>query len=217
MADALRLYDYWRSSSAYRVRIALNLKGLAYTQVPVHLLRDGGEQNSPDYRALNPLGLVPALVHGERVVVQSLAICEYLEEAFDVPALLPGDAVGRARVRGIVQTVCSEVQPLNNLSVMQFLKGDMGLDDGKYLAWYGHWIDRGFSAIEAWLGDDASGAFCHGDSPSLADCYLVPQVYNAERFDCDLEPYRRIREITARCRALKAFTAAAPENQPDAC
>ena len=216
MADTLQLYDYWRSSSAYRVRIALNLKGLAYRQVPVHLVRDGGQQNTPSYRALNPLGLVPALLHGERVVVQSLAICEYLEEAFNTPPLLPRDPAGRARVRGMVQTICSEVQPLNNLSVMQFLKNEMGLDDGEYRDWYAHWIGRGFRALETWLADDASGGFCHGDTPTLADCFLVPQVYNAERFECDLEPYPRIREIAARCRSLTAFAAAAPEQQADA-
>ena len=216
MVDSLQLYDYWRSSSAYRVRIALNLKGLAYRQVPVHLVRDGGQQNSPAYRALNPLGLVPALLHGERVIVQSLAICEYLEEAFNTPPLLPRDPAGRARVRGMVQTVCSEIQPLNNLSVMQYLKRDMGLADDRYGDWYAHWIRRGFRALEAWLADDASGAFCHGDTPTLADCFLVPQVYNAERFECDLEPYPRIREITARCRSLEAFSAAAPEQQADA-
>ena len=216
MTETLSLYDYWRSSSAYRVRIALNLKGLEYRQEPVHLVRDGGEQNKPGYRALNPLGLVPALVHGDRVIVQSLAICEYLEESFESKPLLPGGAAERARVRGLVQTICSEVQPLNNLSVMQYLKGEINLSDEAYGAWYGHWIRRGFEALETWLGDDASGDFCHGDAPTLADCYLVPQVYNAERFKCDLEPYPRIREITARCRCLDPFARAAPENQPDA-
>lgn len=216
MADRLRLFDYWRSSSAYRVRIALNLKGLDYEQVPVHLVRDGGQQNRGDFRALNPLGLVPVLVHGDEVIVQSLAICEYLEEALDAPSLLPSGALARARVRGIVQTVCAEVQPLNNLSVMHFLKGEMGLDSDRYQAWYAHWIERGFRALETWLSDEASGAFCHGDTPTLADCYLVPQVYNAERFQCDLEPYPRVREITERCRGVEAFVRAAPENQPDA-
>ena len=216
MAEPLKLYDYWRSSSAYRVRIALNLKGLAYESVPVHLLRGGGEQHGPGYRALNPLGLVPALVHEGHTIVQSLAICEYLEEAFDAPPLLPPDAADRARVRGVVQTICSEVQPLNNLSVMQFLKTEMDLDDARYAAWYGHWIARGFRAVETWLGEDAAATFCHGEAPTLADCYLVPQVYNAERFDCDLAPYPRIREIVERCRALEPFARAAPENQPDA-
>ena len=216
MAETLQLYDYWRSSSAYRVRIALNLKGLAYQSVPVHLVRDGGEQNRPQYLELNPLGLVPALVHGDRVVVQSLAICEYLEEAFHATPLMPEDAAGRARVRGIVQSISSEIQPLNNLSVMQYLKQDMGLDDRRYSDWYAHWIARGFRAVETWLNGDEAGSFCHGDSPTLADCFLVPQVYNAERFKCDLAPYPRIREITERCRERDAFERAKPENQPDA-
>jgi maleylacetoacetate isomerase len=216
MADALRLYDYWRSSSAYRVRIALNLKGLAYESVPVHLVRDGGEQNRPAYRALNPLGLVPALQHGERVIVQSVAICEYLEEVFAGRPLLPQDPAGRARVRGLVQSICSEVQPLNNLSVMNYLKGEMGLDDEQYMDWYARWIARGFRAFETWLQAPAAGRFCHGDEPTLADCFLVPQVYNAERFNCDLTPYPRIREIAERCRALPPVAAAAPERQSDA-
>ena len=216
MANGLTLYDYWRSSSAYRVRIALNLKGLSYQQAPVHLVRNGGQQNQAAYRELNPLGLVPALAHGGRVVVQSLAICEYLEESFEARPLLPADPTGRAHVRGLVQTICSEIQPLNNLSVMQFLKNEMALSDKAYGQWYGHWIERGFQAIETWLQDSASGLFCHGDEPGLADCFLVPQVYNAERFDCELGPYPRIREITARCRALDAFSEAAPERQSDA-
>lgn len=216
MADELTLYDYWRSSSAYRVRIALNLKGLECRQVPIHLVQDGGQQNRPEYRALNPLGLVPALEHRGRVIVQSPAICEYLDETFSESPLLPGDAIGRARVRGLVQTVCSEVQPLNNLSVMHYLKGEMGLGDRSYGEWYAHWIARGFRAIETWLQGDESGLFCHGDRPGLADCFLVPQVYNAERFHCDLGPYPRIREITGRCRELSVFSNAAPENQADA-
>lgn len=212
----LTLYGYWRSSSAYRVRIALNLKGLACEHRPVHLVRDGGEQNRDSYRRINPLGLVPALRDGDHTVVQSTAICEYLEERFPEPALLPRDRFGRSRVRAIFQTIACEIQPLNNLGIMQFLKQDLGLDDAAYAQWYGQWIRRGFNAVEAWLGDGSAGRFCHGDTPGLADCYLVPQVYNAERFDCDLQPYPHIRRITAECRALKAFIDAAPENQPDA-
>lgn len=214
--DDLLLYGYWRSSSAYRVRIALNLKGLAWRPQAVHLVRGGGEQHRADYREVNPLGLVPALRHGPVTVVQSMAICEYLEEAFPQPALLPADPAGRARVRALAQTVCSEIQPLNNLGVTNYLANDLGLDEAAVGRWYAHWVARGFAALETWLNDAASGAFCHGDRPTLADCFLVPQVYNAERFECDLGPYPRIREIAARCRALPAFLQAAPERQPDA-
>jgi maleylacetoacetate isomerase len=197
------------------VRIALNLKGIEYEQVPVHLVRSGGEQNHPAYREINPLGLVPALAHDGQVVVQSLAICEYLEETFPAPPLLPADEWGRARVRSIAQSIASEIQPINNLGVMQYLKKEMGQTEEAIRKWYIHWVDRGFSAIESWLGSQDTGRFCHGDAPGLADCFLVPQVYNAERFNCDLEPYPHIKRITALCRELPAFRAAAPENQPD--
>jgi maleylacetoacetate isomerase len=210
------LYGYWRSSSAYRVRIALNLKGIEYRSEAVHLVRGDGEQNAAAYRRINPLGLVPALVHGADVVVQSVAICEYLEEVFPGRPLLPSDPQGRARVRAIVQSICSEIQPLNNLSVMNYLKARMKQDKAAVAAWYGRWIDRGFAAIETWLTAPQTGRFCHGDEPTLADCFLVPQVYNAERFACDLEPYPLIREITGRCRALDGFARAEPEKQPDA-
>lgn len=210
------LYSYWRSSSAYRVRIALNLKGIDYEQKFVHLVKDGGEQNTPGYREVNPLGLVPALVHAGRTFVQSMPIIEYLDEVFPQNPLLPLDLAERARVRAIAQSICSEIQPLNNLAVMQYLKTRMQQPDDAVKEWYAHWVDRGFSAVEAWLSTSASGEYCHGDSPGLADCYLVPQVYNAERFSCDLEPYPNIRRITARCRNEDAFVRAAPENQPDA-
>ena len=215
-ATAPVLYSYWRSSSSYRVRIALNLKGIDYEQIPVHLVRNGGEQNQPAYREINPLGLVPALVHEGLVVVQSLAICEYLEEAFPPPPLLPADKRGRARVRSIAQSIASEIQPMNNLGVMQYLKKEMGQTEERIRNWYVHWVNRGFSSIESWLGSADTGKFCHGDTPGLADCFLVPQVYNAERFNCDLEPYPQIMRITSLCRELPGFRAAAPENQPDA-
>jgi len=215
-ADSLLLHGYWRSSSSYRVRIALNLKGLAFRQQAVHLLRDGGEQHLPAYRAVNPLGLVPALAHGERVIVQSVAICEYLEETFPAPPLLPPDAAGRARVRAIVQTIADEIQPLNNLAVLKYLADDMQQGEAAISRWSQRWVDRGFSAIEAWLESPATGQCCHGDQPGLADCFLVPQLYNAERFDCDLSAYPRILRVAGHCRRLEAFRAAAPENQPDA-
>ena len=212
----LLLYSYWRSSSAYRVRIALNLKGIEYRQKFIHLVKRGGEQHTAEYRQINPLGLVPALVHAEHTVVQSMAICEYLEETFtDIP-LLPLDPAGRARVRAFAQSIASEIQPLNNLGVTNYLKNRMRLDDGSISDWYRHWIERGFSALESWLATAGSGIYCHGDSPTIADCFLVPQVYNAERFSCDLQPYPNIRRITAQCRTLPAFQAAAPESQADA-
>jgi maleylacetoacetate isomerase len=208
------LYSYWRSSSAYRVRIALNLKDIQYQQKFVHLVKDGGEQHRPEYRDINPLGLVPALVHGDLTIVQSLSICEYLEETFGGPSLLPPDPGGRARVRSITQSIASEIQPLNNLAVMQYLAEQMQQDSNAINGWYTHWVERGFSAVEAWLSADSGSKYCHGDSPGLADCFLVPQVYNAERFSCDLQPYPHIRQITAHCRSLPAFAAAEPENQP---
>jgi maleylpyruvate isomerase len=210
------LYSYWRSSSAYRVRIALNLKGIQYRQEFVHLVKHGGEQHTAGYRRINPLGLVPALVHAEQTVVQSMAICEYLEETYRDFPLLPLDPAGRARVRAIAQSIASEIQPLNNLGVTNYLKNGIGLDDAAISDWYLHWIVRGFSALESWLSTAGSGLYCHGESATLADCFLVPQVYNAERFSCDLGPYPNIRRITAQCRTLPAFHAAAPENQADA-
>ena len=216
-SPSLTLYDYWRSSSAYRVRIVLNLKGLDYRPQPVHLVQNGGEQNTEEYRRINPLGLVPALVHGEEVITESLAICEYLEEIFPEPALLPKSPVDRAHVRRMVLGIACSVQPMNIRAVLNYIKTGLNADEAAVKAWYSNWIDRGFSAMEQWLASDGpAGVFCFGDTPGLADCFLVPQVYNAERFECDLGPYPRIREITANCRAHEAFDAAAPENQPDA-
>ena len=210
------LYGYWRSSSSYRVRIALNLKGVDYRYEPVNLVRGEGEQRRPGYRAINPLGLVPALVHEGRTVTQSVAICEYLEEVFPGPALLPADAVGRARVRSLVQTIACEIQPLNNLGVLRYLSGAMEQPEPAVRAWITHWIARGFTAVESWLETADTGRFCHGDRPTLADCFLVPQVYNAERFGCDLSPYPTLLRVAAHCRAQDAFLRASPERQPDA-
>ena len=212
----LLLYSYWRSSSAYRVRIALNLKGIQYRQKFVHLVREGGEQHKTEYREVNPLGLVPALVHEDQTIVQSMAICEYLEETFTEIPLLPVNPAARARVRTIAQSITSEIQPLNNLAVMHYLRNEMRQDDAAINDWHSHWIVRGFSALESWLSTPDSGLYCHGDDPTLADCFLVPQVYNAERFSCDLEFYPNIRRIAAQCRSLAAFDAAAPDNQADA-
>jgi len=194
----------------------MNLKEIDYELAPVHLVRNGGEQNHASFREINPLGLVPALVHNGQVLVQSLAICEYLEEVFPARPLLPADKQGRARVRGLVQSIACEIQPINNLSVMQYLTKEMGQTSEAVREWYVRWIDRGFAAIETWLESSDTGRFCHGDTPGLADCFLVPQVYNAERFECELGPYTNIMRITTLCRELPGFLAAAPENQPDA-
>ncbi|MCE8010335.1 maleylacetoacetate isomerase [Billgrantia desiderata] len=210
------LYGYFRSSAAYRVRIALNLKGLAYEQVAVNLVK--GEQRAEENLARNPQGLVPVLETDDGTrLTQSLAICEYLEERHPEPALLPADLAGRARVRSLAQLVACEIHPLNNLKVLKYLVHELKLDEAAKLAWYRHWIAEGFTALEARLaGEAATGAFCHGDSPSLADVCLVPQVFNAERFECDLSAYPTIRRIAERCRAMEAFAKAAPGAQPDA-
>ena len=212
-----RLYSYWRSTAAYRVRVALNLKGIDYSLEPVHLLRDGGEQRRPAYLALNPQGLVPTLVDGEVTISQSSAICEYLEETRPEPPLLPDAAADRARVRSLVQIVACDVHPLNNLRVLQYLTGELGADETAKTSWYRHWVARAFAALETNLAGDArTGAFCHGDRPGLADVFLVPQIYNAERFECDMSGYPTLRRINATCLSLDAFRRAAPEAQPDA-
>ena len=217
MDESLTLYSYWRSSAAYRVRIGLNLKGLAYATRPVHLVRDGGQQHGEDYRALNPQELVPMLAHGERRLTQSLAILEYLDEAFPTPALLPADTRGRARVRALAQLVACDIHPLNNLRVLQYLKRENGLEQPAIDAWMRHWMREGFTAMEAMLVDDpATGGFCHGETPTLADACLVPQLYNARRFELDLAPFPTLVRIETACLALPAFDAARPENQPDA-
>jgi maleylacetoacetate isomerase len=220
---AFQLYTYWRSSAAYRVRIALALKGLDYESVPKHLLRDGGEQRKADYLALNPQGLIPALADDGFVIPQSLAICEYLEEIHPEPRLLPGSARDRAMVRGMAMVVACDTHPLNNLPIMGYLRREFGADDTAVNRWVGHWIDRGFAALERWVsslpdapGDVARHGHCFGDAPTLADVCLVPQMYNARRFSVDVTPYPRLVAICAHLEALPAFAAARPENQPDA-
>ena len=213
----MKLYSYWRSSAAWRVRIALNLKGMEWETSPVHLVRDGGEQRKPDYLSVNPQGLVPVLQDGDISLTQSLAIIEYLEERQPEPPLLPADAAGRARVRSLAQLVACDIHPLNNLRVLQYLTGQGGFDEAARDRWYRHWIACGFEALEQRLVEEpGTGRFCHGDRPGLADCCLVPQVYNARRFDCDLQPFPSILRIDAACSELEAFAAAAPERQPDA-
>ncbi|MGO4222734.1 maleylacetoacetate isomerase [Lysobacter sp. TAF61] len=217
MAEQLRLYSYWRSSAAYRVRIGLNLKGLSYETVPVHLLRDGGEQHAPAFREANPQGLVPVLQHGDRLMRQSVAILEYLDETWPQPPLLPASARDRQRVRALSQLVACDVHPLNNLRVLRFFDRNWHVPQPERDNWVLHWIEEGFTALEAMLADHPStGRFCEGDLPTLADCCLVPQVYNARRFGVDLAKYPTIVRIEQACLALPAFDAARPERQPDA-
>ena len=214
---ALRLYTYWRSSAAYRVRIALAVKGLQYEAVPRHLLRDGGEQRSPGYLALNPQGLVPALEHDGHVVTQSLAICEYLEEIHPQPPLLPADPLGRAAVRAMALAVACDIHPLNNLRVQQYLRGELGQDDATVSRWTRHWIDRGFVALEQLIArHSGDGRHCYGSSVTLADVFVVPQVYNARRAQLDLSPYPRLGAVVQYLESVPAFAAARPEAQPDA-
>jgi len=212
----MKLYSYFRSSAAYRVRIALNLKGLAADIIPVHLLKDGGQQRQQDYLDINPTALVPTLVDGDFVLGQSMAIVEYLEETHPQPALLPSDVQDRARIRAIAQIIACDIHPLNNLRVLQYLKHTLNIDDAGRDQWYMHWIHLGLTGVEAMLADSPqTGEFCHGDEPGYADLMLVPQVANARRFNCDLSSMPNVVRIDAACNKLDAFIKAAPANQPD--
>lgn len=210
---SLLLHDYWRSGAAWRVRIALNLKGLRYEQV-AHNLRTG-EQRARDYTKLNPQGLVPALEVDGAVLTQSPAILEWLEEVHPEPALLPADPLGRARVRAMMALVACDIHPLNNLRVLNSLRADLGADDAAVAAWIARWIADGFAALETLIARDG-GAYCYGDSPTFSDCCLVPQVASARRFNVDLAPYPAIVRVAETCAAHPAFAAAHAAVQPDA-
>jgi maleylacetoacetate isomerase len=211
----LKLYGYFRSSASYRIRIVLNMKGLAYEQSPIHLRR--GEQFDPAYRALNPLARVPTLIDGEHVLTQSLAIAEYVDERWPEPPLLPREPADRARVRALAQSVACDIHPIQNTSVLAHIETVHGFDEGAKTRWAQHWIASGFAAIETMLArDPATATYCHGERPTVADAFLIPQVANARRFGLDLTPYPTIVRIDAACRALTPFAAAAPERQPDA-
>ena len=211
---AMKLYGYFRSSAAFRVRIALNLKKLDYETAAIHLRRN--DQTKPDYLAVNPQGLVPALEDGGRTLIQSLAIIEYLDETYPDPPLLPQQPVDRARARALAEIVACDIHPINNLRVLRYLTHSLGQDEAAIATWYNHWIDAGFQALERLLvGDGRTGAFCHGYAPGLADITLVPQVVNAERYRLDLAPYPTIARIYQSCVALEAFAAAHPDRQPD--
>lgn len=214
----MKLYTYFRSSAAYRVRIALNLKAIEYESVPVHLLREGGQHRNATYLALNPAGLVPALVLDDgQVMTQSVAIMEYLDEIRRDPPLLPDDAFDRAWVRSLTNLIACDVHPLNNLRVLQYLENDLACSHDAKVRWYQHWVGAGLQAFESMLvARGKTGKFCYGDEPTLADCCLVPQVYNARRFACDMSAMPTIERVVSSCETVDAFFAAAPENQPDA-
>jgi maleylacetoacetate isomerase len=210
----MKLFGFFRSSAAFRVRIALNLKGLAYEDAFIHLRR--GDQRQPGYLGVNPQGLVPALEIDGETLIQSQVIVEYLDETHPEPPLLPPDAAGRARVRALAAIVACDIHPINNLRVLRYLMRDLGHDQAAIETWYNHWIASGFTALESLLaGDPRTGRYCHGDRPGLADVALAPQVVNSERYQLDLSPYPTVARIHAECMKLDAFSAAHPSNQPD--
>jgi maleylpyruvate isomerase len=211
----LKLHSYFRSSAAYRCRIALGLKGLAHETAYVHLLKDGGQHNAPAYRALNPQALVPTLEHDGRVITQSLAIIEYLDEVWPDPPLLPGTAEQRAKIRAFALAVACDIHPLNNLRVLNYLKGPLQQDQAAADEWYRHWVQVGLEACEKLLPERQT-RFAFGNEPSLADVCLIPQLYNARRFKCDLSGLPRLVAIDALAGSLPAFANAAPEAQSDA-
>ena len=217
-AELIKLYSYWRSSACYRVRIALNLKGMAYETLPVHLLRDGGEQHTARFNDINPQEMIPVLVHGGRILRQSLAIMEYLDETWaSSNQLMPAIARDRQRVRAIAQMIACDIHPLGNLRVQQYLESHFGADQSQLDHWMRHWVRSGFTALEKVLeGNPSTGTYCEGDTPTMADCCLVPQVYNALRSGIELAEFPNIARINAACLELKAFDAARPEKQPDA-
>lgn len=213
----MKLYTYFRSSAAYRVRIALNLKQLKYDAIPVHLLRGGGEHLQEQYRAINPSGLVPAFQDEFITLTQSMAILEYLEDAHPLVPIMPKDATERARVRELAQIIACDIHPVNNLRVLRYLVNELGLPEEKKLEWYRHWLVSGLEVLEKHLARDPSaGPLCHGHTPTIADCCLVPQVFNAQRHGVDVSTYPNIARINAQCIEIPAFMAAHPSNQPDA-
>ncbi len=213
----MKLYTFFRSSASYRVRIALNLKGIRYEQAPIHLRRGGGEQLQPAYKAINPQALVPALEDDGRLLTQSLAIIEYLDEAYPAPPLLPKDSAHRALVRSMAMVIACEVHPIQNLRVLNYIKSTYNQSDEQVSRWAQHWIDLGLTALEQMiLARSTRDGFCFGDAPTLADICLVPQLGNARRYGCDLSRYPTILKIEKNCLAMAAFADAAPEKQPDA-
>ncbi|HEY9545495.1 MAG TPA: maleylacetoacetate isomerase [Solimonas sp.] len=212
----LTLYSYWRSSASHRVRIALNLKGLAYEVVPVHLLRDGGQQFSEAYRSLNPQSRVPLLVDGEFRIAQSLAIIEYLDALQPAPRLIPEAPRRRAQVQAFALAIAADLQPLQNTGTLNYLRDTVGVDDAGRALWLRHFLERGLAALETEAAARPSTPFVFGDAPTLADCVLVPQMFSARRFNCDMARFPRLTQITEHCERLPAFQRAHPALQPDA-
>lgn len=207
----LKLYDYFRSSASFRVRIALNLKGLDYEAIPIHLVNHGGEQFSESFQQINPQSLVPALQDGNKILTQSLAIIEYLEETHPSPSLLSGNPFDNALIRSFALTIIADLHPLNNLRVLKYLSNEFKITDDEKTRWYHHWIEKGFEALEKQLkARPSSGDFCFGNHPTLADVCLIPQMYNARRFNCDLSAYPNLVRIDANCQKLEAFMNAFP-------
>ncbi|ENX57786.1 MULTISPECIES: maleylacetoacetate isomerase [Acinetobacter] len=208
----MKLYSYFRSSAAYRVRIALNLKALPYETEAVHLVKN--EQQLASYRALNPSQLVPTLLDQDQAFTQSLSILEYLEERYPAKALLPKDLIERAKVRAFAQSIACDIHPINNLRVLKYLQNDLAISNEQKTQWYRHWILEGFHSLEMQL-QHSNGQFCFGSQPTFADCCLIPQVYNAKRFKIDLSAFPKIESIYQHCLTLPAFLNATPEQQPD--
>ena len=209
----MKLHNYFRSSASFRVRIALALKGLAYEYHSVHLAK--GEQFQDAYTQLNSDALVPMLEIDGLRLTQSMAIMEYLDETHPTPALLPTDAAGRARVRALSQAIACEIHPINNLRILKYLSGTLKVDEETKNTWYRHWVDLGLQAFEKQLAHSPAGAFCHGDTPGMADCVLVPQIFNAQRFKVDLSGFKRTMAVFDACMALPAFQQAQPSACPD--
>ena len=211
----MRLYNYFRSSASYRVRIALALKGIAYDYVPVHIVKN--EQMEPAFTGLSPARLVPVLKDGDALLTQSLAIIEYLDETHPEPPLLPRDAIGRARVRSLALDIACEIHPLDNLRVLRYLVRELHVSEDDKNRWYRHWVETGLDAVERQLaGHPATGRFCHGDTPTLADITLVPQIFNAQRMDCRLDHVPTVMRVFGECMSLEAFSGTQPSACPDA-
>ena len=210
----MKLYSYFRSSAAFRVRIALNLKGLAYETLPIHLVKDGGHNRRREYRAINPQMRVPTLIApGGEILIQSLAIIEYLDETHPQPPLLPKDPIARAKVRALSELIACDIHPLNNVGPLRYLKNTLGHEQAAIDAWYHHWVLEGFEALEQLI---EAGPYCCGDAVTIADICLVPQLYNARRLKVPLDKFPKILSVDAACLRLAAFDRARPENQPDA-